>query len=192
MSSPGPAHRRRRRGTLLSVHCRGIYRQLDVEGATLALGAVHPDPSPVSLDYQLAEGETESRAARAWSSWHLDLSEFPENDFMVFRWDSRAVVAHGEKNSMAGAPGRELEMNRAGGVSHGVLDQVREYALDQTLVARKDRSVVGHRHRGRRLLLLKPVPPFMNQFGEQRGGGHWCERERYVRLLDPRHLENVV
>src|SRR6266436_1932544 len=74
--SPGSARRRRRRAALLSVHGRRIHRQLDVEGATLAFGAVYPDSSPVSLDYELAESETESRAARAWSSWHLDLSEF--------------------------------------------------------------------------------------------------------------------
>src|SRR5712671_563355 len=83
-------------------------------------------------------------------------------------------------------------MDGARGMRHGVLNQVREHALDQSLVAGEDRSVISDRYEHRRLLLLESVIPFVDELREERTGRHWREGERDVRFLDPGNLENVI
>ena len=74
-----------------------------------------------------------------------------------------------------------------------VLNQVAEHALEQRLIGLDDRRVVVRRRRtSRRALLLEADLPLVHDLAEQRAGRDRREVQREPRLLEPRHLEQIL
>src|SRR5437762_14288636 len=122
----------------------------------------------MSFDDELAEGESQPRAARTGSAWHFHLAKFAENHLMVLWRNSGAVIADGEKDAVSSPARIQLEMHWVRGVRHRVLNQIGENPLDEILVASEDRRIVSHRTPPPPPPLPNTPPPLVNQLGQDR------------------------
>ncbi len=71
--------------------------------AAFAFATAYPDHPAVQIDYQLAERETNSRASNSRRNRPVrDLSEFAENQLVVFGRNAGSVIGKRKENRVSG------------------------------------------------------------------------------------------
>src|SRR6185312_16313955 len=129
---------------LTSFLCR-VCRQLNVERASLAHDAPHPDASAVRFHDELAEGEPEPRATHSWYMPSLDAAEFLEYQIVKLFWNSGPVVLDPKQHPVRLAACRDSQLDRTARMRQRILKDVGEHTLEQRLVGLEGSCVLGDR-----------------------------------------------